>query len=33
MKKLLTIVGAIITGGLAVVVSTGSQLAHAGAIN
>ena len=30
MKKLLAVVGAIITGGLVVVVSTGSQLAHAG---
>jgi hypothetical protein len=33
MKKLLAIVGAIITGGLAVVVSIGSQLAHAAALN
>ncbi len=33
MKKLIAIAGAIITGGLAVVVSTGSQLAHAGALN
>jgi hypothetical protein len=33
MKKLLAIAGAFIAGGLAVVVSTGSQLAHAGAFN
>jgi hypothetical protein len=33
MKKLIAIVGAVITGGLAVVVSTGSQLAHAGVLN
>ena len=30
MKKTLAIVGAFITGGLAIVASTGSQLAHAG---
>jgi hypothetical protein len=33
MKKLLAIIGALVTGGLALVVSTGSQLAHAGAFN
>jgi hypothetical protein len=33
MKKLLAIISAIITGGLAVVVSTGSQLAQAAALN
>jgi hypothetical protein len=33
MKRLLAIVGAFVTGGLTVLVSTGSQIAHAGLLN
>jgi hypothetical protein len=33
MKKLLAIMGSLVTGGLAVVTSSGAQLAHAGYLN